>query len=159
MIELLFCLHLQTLSCRWITGSSHNSPGHSQSSSPVHTPNPHGQRYNALCSTVTSSHAGVCCVLTFKTEVLTAKKCPIYLFIFSSIDPDVGGGGELELHWNTSGRRHLLHVSQHAKGWIQTFFFFLPPTETRPSSALRPTLLHKCRGLSHLLKICRKVPW
>lgn len=94
MIELLFCLHLQTLSCRWITGSSHNSPGHSQSSSPVHTPNPHGQRYNALCSTVTSSHAGVCCVLKFKTEVLTAKKCPIFFyFFFSSIDPDVWAGG------------------------------------------------------------------
>lgn len=122
MIELLFCLHLQTLSCRWITGSSHNSPGHSQSSSPVHTPNPHGQRYNTLCSTVTSSHAAVCCVLTFKTEVLTAKKCPIYLFFLAALI-QMWGGGEWELHWNTSGRRHLLYVSQHAKGWIQTFFF------------------------------------
>lgn len=127
MIELLFCLHLQTLSCRRITGSSHNSPGHSQSSSPVHTPNPHGQRYNALCSTVTPSHAGVCCVLTFKTEVLTAKKCPIYLFIFSRIDPDVGGGSGNCIETRTAVVICFMYPSMLKAEFKLFFFFFFAP--------------------------------
>lgn len=36
----------------------------------------------------------------------------------------MGGGG--------GGCRHLLHVSQHAKGWIQTFFFFAPQQKPSP---------------------------
>ncbi|XP_075905958.1 RNA-binding protein 7 [Nelusetta ayraudi] len=40
----------RTLHVQFRSGSSHNSPGHSQSSSPVHTPNPHGQRNPAQFS-------------------------------------------------------------------------------------------------------------
>lgn len=162
MITLLLCLHSQTPFV--ILLGHRQQPQQSGTVAKLRSCTHTGPPQSKVRRSLQQRHVSCCLRLVFTAscddgrvsiQKTFLQRC--VLFIFCSVNPDVGGGGgfiETQVVIVI-----CFHASQNAKAMNSNFFplLFFASTETR--STLRPTVLPLCRGRSHSLKVFTRMQW